>query len=221
MLEQKLIVGRYIDLTNPAIANIPHVAGNFVAQPPYPMTIDLSTTSGSFWKGTKKRTSDLNPGVNLTVGKQHRNCQWLTWLPGAITNVPVGGVDVLTGPMSGCQLVLYNDLVTGALHAGHLGTDVASPTNTTAVKTTWNAFATANPAQVIGGFNPANDWAGPYPTTRTGKKKDGGPAKIFGLLTVNATYYSIFTYQQGVTSVLRIAGVQQIASANLATLQNL
>ena len=215
MLQQKLIVGRYINLTSPAIANIPHNNGDFVAQPQCLLTLQQSTTTGSFFKGTKKRQSSVVGGVGA---KAHRNFQWLTWLPGAITHVPVGGVDVLTGPMSGCQLVLFN--LGAAVQAGHLGTDVASPAATTAVKNAWNAFANLHPADVVGGFNPLNDWAGPFPSQRAGK--EGAGVKIFGLLTVNGQFYTVVTYPQNTNAnLLRIAGVQLIPSANLATLQNL
>lgn len=54
----------------------------------------------------------------------------------------------------------------GVVHAGHLGTDIAHPDNNAAVKDTWNTFATDNEDDVIGGFNPANDWPGGYPAQR-------------------------------------------------------
>ena len=213
MFEQKLVVGRYINLTSPAVANIPHSDGDFVAQPQHLLTLQQSTTTGGFLN--RKKESKVLAG---TGAKAHRNFQWLTWLPGAITHVPVGGVDVLTGPMSGCQLVLFN--LGGAVQAGHLGTDISSPTATAAVKGAWNVFANAHPGDVIGGFNPLNDWVGALPAAKVGKESSG--IKIFGLLTVDAQFYTVVTYPQDTNAnLLRIAGVRVIPSATLTTLQNL
>lgn len=137
----------------------------------------------------------------------HRNLQWLYWFSGEISHVPMNGVDVLTGPMSGCILVMFRH--NGVVHAGHLGTDIAHPDNNAAVKDTWNTFATDNEDDVVGGFNPANDWPGGYPAQRRGE----GAARIFGLMTTAQEFWTIFTYQQhNNNNLLRIAGRQRIAS---------
>jgi hypothetical protein len=194
------------------IANIPHVDGAMVATPQTLLTLEESTVTGSWFKGNRKRQSDVVVGQHATKGR--RNFQWLPWLPGALTHVLVGAVDVLTGPMSGCDLVLFNRH--GAMHAGHLGTNIGAPAANNAVKTTWNNLAANHPGRIIGRFNPLRDWNGPYPTQRAGKESNA--PKIFGLLTTRATFYVLFTYAQDeAPNQLRIAAVQKIPGANPAT----
>ncbi|MGH6990887.1 MAG: hypothetical protein ACREE3_13400, partial [Stellaceae bacterium] len=126
------------------------------------------------------------------------------------------GSDVLTGPMSGCWLVSYRK-ANGVPHAGHLGTDIAHPVETAAIKANWNNFAQNHPVDVIGGFNPFNAWVGAFPAAERGE----GPPRIFGLFTTANEYYIVFTYQQtNPTTMVRIAGVQQAHSSPLATLQH-
>lgn len=207
MFEQKLIVGRYIDLVLPPIVPPAYAQGAFV--PVAPIQLYLNESTGVF-----KKTSDIAVGPGA---KAHRNFVWLPWLPGGISEVPLVGTDVLTGPMSGCWLVTYNNGA-GVRHAGHLGTDIASPTGTAAVNTAWNNFATANAAQVIGGFNPLRHWNGNFPG-RSGK--DVGAPKIFGLYTTNDDYYILVAYQQSdVATKLRIAGLQLTPTVTVGRLQH-
>jgi hypothetical protein len=207
MLEQKLIVNRYINL---ALQNIaaPHYAdGDFVrvqVQDCY-----LAESTGVFTK-----TSAVRAG---TGPKAHRNFKWLPWLPGAISEVALVGADVLTGPMSGCWLVSYRK-PNGVPHAGHLGTDIASVVRTNAVNNAWNNFATATPLDVIGGFNPLRHWNGNLPARQNGEP--ALPPKIFGLFTTAGPYYIVMAYQQAtVPTMMRIAGIQLVPSVTLARLQ--
>ena len=212
MFQEKLVANRFINLNLPAVANIPHVDGALVPTPQMLLTIEESTTSGSRFKGTHKRESNIVVGQH--AAKARRNFQWLPWLPGGLTHVVVGGVDVLTGPMSGCDLVLFTEA--GAMHAGHLGTNFGAPAANNALKTTWNNLAINHPGRIIGRFNPLRDWHGPYPTARPGKESNG--QKIFGLLTTTAEFFIVFTYSQDSNPTqLRIAEVQQVAGANPAT----
>jgi hypothetical protein len=205
MIEQKLIVDRFIDLNIPATA-MAYAPGAFVTVPVQSCYIQES-------HGVFKKTSDvaLAPGP-----KAHRNFRWLPWLSGAISEVPTGGVDVVTGPMSGCWLVMYRRA--GVTYVGHLGTDVARPVETGLVKASWNGFALAHPGDVLCGFNPFGSWAGAYPAQKTGD----GPPRFFGLLTATQQLYSVFTYQQNnPTTKIRIAGIQLVPTAGLGTLQAL
>src|SRR5262245_27070643 len=128
MLQQKLIIDRYIDLN----LNVPAIPafnqGDFVTVTTYDCYLQEST-------GVFKKSSGIQAGLGA---KAHRNFRWLPWIPGAIAETPLAGVDVLTGPMSGCWLVTYRR--GGQTFAGHLGTDVADPTGTAAVNNAWNAF---------------------------------------------------------------------------------
>ena len=207
MLEQKLIVNRFIDLNLAHAAAPPYADGAFVTVPVQQCYLQEST-------GVFTKTSAVQAGVGP---KAHRNFKWLPWLPGAISEVALVGADVLTGPMSGCWLVTYRK-ANGVPHAGHLGTDVASPVRTAAVNAAWNVFATGHPADVIGGFNPLRHWVGPYPARRAGEP--AAPPKIFGLYTTANQFYVIVAYQQtNPATLLRIAGIQQVASATVARLQ--
>ncbi len=206
MIEQKLIVGRFLNLT----INSPKPAGNqgnFVTQASIAMTIQEST-------GSKVKTSNVVLG---TGHKAHRNFQWLHWVPGSICQVPFNGLDVLTGPMSGCYITNYR--IGGQEYVGHIGTDMGPNTpNSIAAKACWNNFATAHPLDVLGGFKPA--WIGALPPTVNGDTTWGLPT-VFGLVTMKE-YYTLVTYpQQNAANIYRIAGLQKNPSVPLITLQNL
>ncbi len=206
MLEQKLIVDRLINLN---IANPPPpagAAGSFATMPVQDCYLEES--SGIF---TKTST------VHMAAGpKAHRNFKWLPWVSGRISEVALVGSDVLTGPMSGCWLVTYRK-PNGVPHAGHLGTDIADPIGTAAVNATWNNFALANPGDVIGGFNPLRHWNGAIPASKSG---DVSAPRFFGLFTTANQFHIVVAYQQTTNmNKLRIAGVQLVATAGLARLQ--
>jgi len=207
MLEQKLIVNRFINLNIPPIVVPPYAGGDFVSVPVQQGYLQEST-------GFFKKSSD----VQVRVGpKAHRNFKWLPWLPGAISEIALVGTDVLTGPMSGCWLVTYKK-ATGVPYAGHLGTDIADPFRTAAVNGAWNAFALAQPADVIGGFNPLRHWNGAFPIKRADEPNVA--PKIFGLYTTANNFYIIIAFQQNnPATMLRIAGIQQVASSSIARLQ--
>jgi hypothetical protein len=130
-------------------------------------------------------------------------------------------VDVITGEMSGCWIVLYKR--EGIEYVGHIGT-FSTPTDplTLVVRNAWMAFATTVlPGDVIAGFNPLGDWRGDIPAQLPGE----GSAAIYGLVTASRELYSIWTYKQpsraGVGSMLRIAGIQLIESASPREVQGL
>jgi hypothetical protein len=206
MLEQKLIVNRFIDLTLVPPIVRGYNNGDFVTIRVQRYYLQEST-------GTFTKTSAILPGGGP---KAHRNFVWLPWLPGAISEVPLLHVDVLTGPMSGCWLVTYR--INGIRYAGHLGTDIANLAGTAAVNTAWNNFAIAQPGDVIGGFNPLRHWNGNFPARQAGEPAN--PPKLFGLYTTTNQFYILAAYQQvNPATLLRIAGIQQVPSVNLLRLQ--
>jgi hypothetical protein len=202
MIERKLIVGRYLDFVIPAIVPAPFAAGALMPFAPMPFTIQESETSG--WPGSRRRQSAVVGGANPAPAKVHRNFQWLPYVPGAVTHVVVGAVDVLTGPMSGCELAFLN--IGGVQHAAHVGTDVGRPAQNNAVKTTFNGFVATN--DVLGRYNPLRDWVGPLPAARAGEQPF-----IFGLLTAGGLFYTLFTYRANGATAYRIAGLQNPAGA--------
>mgnify|MGYP006200505391 CR=1 FL=1 len=77
MLEQKLIVNRYIDLTLANNAAPPYADGDFVTVPVQQCYLREST-------GIFSKRSSVQQGRGP---KAHRNFKWLPWLPGAISEV--------------------------------------------------------------------------------------------------------------------------------------
>lgn len=213
MFQKKLVEGSYFDLSYAAPGPVAYAAGDFVTAPVQDYSTNDSTTAQHANLGKKVTTRTIQPNVHAT--KAHRNFRFLPWYSGAISEVRLDQVDVLTGPMSGCWLVIFRR--GGHRYAGHLGTDVANPVGTAAVKTAWNNFATNHPGDVVGGFNPFAAWK-KYPASKS--TNDSTP-RIFGLYTTNAHFHAVFTWQQGGSTTLRIADVKRVKSASLATLQNL
>lgn len=228
MLEAKLIVGRFIHFTRPnwpggapAAAQIPAI---FVTQPQQLLNIAEST-------GVFKKKSDVTAGAHPNVNKPWRTFNFLSWLPGSISEVQTGAHDVLTGPMSGCDLVLYNR--GGNRYAGHLGTDVSAAAGDAkdlanqSVKAVWNHFAqNAPPADILGGFNPFRQWNGAYPAAAG---DDLGAPIFYGLYTTANTFYTLVLFQQRNApgsatphaTLKRIAGLQLINTKSLLQLRNL
>lgn len=209
MLEQKLIVGRYLDFPQ-AILGQPgmlptQTPGDMVTCQPNQFHIQEST-------GVFTKTSVIVAGA----GPAHRTFTWLPYTPGLITVVALVGADVLTGPMSGCWLATYRK-PNGVPHAAHVGTDVASVARTAAVNTAWNLHATAHAGDIIGGFNPLRHWNGANPAGKAGETA----GKMYALYTTNNHYYVVFLWQQGnPTNRFRIAGLQLINSVTVARLQH-
>ena len=207
MLEQKLIVDRYFDFNVVNAAPPVGPLGSFALMPVQDCYLQEST-------GVFGKTSAVTAGAGP---KAHRNFKWLPWVSGRISEVALVGSDVLTGPMSGCWLVTYRK-ANGVPHAGHLGTDIASPAGTAAVNATWNNFATVSPGSVIGGFNPLRHWNGAIPAK---KQNDAASPRIFGLFTTSNEFYVMVAYQQtNQTTRFRIAGLQRINSSPVARLQH-
>lgn len=210
MLEQKLLVGRYINLPNPVVMPAAVTLGPVGSFTLVPLqTCYLHESTGVFTK-----TSTVQAGAGP---KAHRNFRFLPWLSGRISEVDLVTTDVLTGPMSGCWLVSYRK-PNGVPHAAHLGTDVANPAGTLAVNTAWNNYALANAGDVIGGFNPMRHWQGALPVAQPAREHP--IPRFFGLFTVPGQYYTIVTFQQNSNAaLLRVAGVQLTPSSTVARLQ--
>jgi hypothetical protein len=242
MIEQKLIVGRYIELQTPAPANAltPMPAGfqllnRFVLHieqskssaspvaPPNPL-VGFNPTLGQSVQILAQRAGQhiesqfdrqrVSGTAAGAVAKAHRNFVWLEWLAGLVSAVEPNGVDVLTGPMSGCWIMSF--LYNGTRYVGHVGTDMTPTTaNSIAAKAAWNNFATGavaggGPGAVITGFNPFNDWVLPYPAGLPGEAN----LKMFALVTAANTFHSVATFPQlNKIHRLRIAGIQNLPSS--------
>jgi hypothetical protein len=237
MIEQKLIVGRYLELNNPApsFAGPPvlgfqevnqivmHIAESESSAAPSASNVNMPGFNPTFKQqvaiGFQRASEEIKNQVDRqrtsttglgAVAKVHRNFVWLEWLGGLVSEVKVGGIDILTGPFTGCWLVSY--LRGGVHYIGHVGTcdDHADP-RSIAAKAAWNTFAASVPSHSFSGFNPFNDdWVGVVPVQQAGE----GNRKYFGLVTVAGDFYTIIAYPQvNKTNRIRIAGIQKNKSS--------
>jgi hypothetical protein len=203
-VEQKLIVGRFLEFKLPNIRPPQNPQGNIVNQSVMNMSLLEST-------GTFQKQSTILQGVGSKV---HRNFQWLAWMPGEISAVQLSWGDVLTGPMSGCWVVVFRQ--NGMVYVGHIGTSDPGSPQTNAVKTAWRAFTDANPqAPFPVGFNPFRAWQGPDPKQEPGDMA----ADIFGLVTVQPLeFYTVWTYKGNGTKrpveIRRVAAIKKVEGTN-------
>lgn len=154
-------------------------------------------------------------GHGIQLGNKLLSFTWLPWIAGAVSQVESGVLDILTGPMSGCWLMLYTQ--GGQAFACHIGTtDI--PEQTLAVKEAWRRFATDAPqngVQIVSGFNPARAFPSPPPR----KPSDAAP-EIYGLITTTGHLYSIFSWIQRDNS-LRVGAITEVRTAMPDQLKNL
>ncbi len=233
MIEQKLIVGRFIDLqtlppTNAApvalgfqLVNrqVLHIAESSNTHAPVPVANPqhgfnpsftqkaaiLAQRAGQHIKSQFDRQRVSNTGVGA-VTKVHRNFLWLEWLPGLVSEVVTNGMDVLTGPMSGCWIMSYQR--GGVQHIGHVGTDMShAHPNSVAARNAWNAFSAVLPPGSVTWFNPFNDpWVGGVPAQLPGEAN----RKTFALVTGAGIFHTVIAYPQvAIPTRIRIAGIQQ------------
>ena len=121
-------------------------------------------------------------GFTMRMPIQH---QWLDYAKGKTARVKLGGQDVLTGFMSGCLIVKWQD-PTGT-HVGHLGTMDTNPAATRAVRAVFRASA----PQTVTGFNPAAAWPLNDALEISGKFDPPRISAILALVTGSGEFYSI------------------------------
>lgn len=225
---EKLTVDRLINFTRPlwpgGVPPAATIPAQFFKQPKQFLNIEESAKVMSPATDTKQRTSDVVAGAHAS--KTRRTFGWLTWLPGSISYVNMDGHDVLTGPMSGCDIVAYRQ--GGKTYVAHLGTDHGKDAANAAVKACWNAFAQAHPQDLIGGFNPLRGDTKAIPPAKPGDQTGG--IVVYGLVTTNFRFYAVGLWTQRQISsdskmahatLKRIAFVRRIPSHTNNTLQNL
>lgn len=234
MIEEKLIVDRYIDLILPTPTFVGPATAGFREQNPLllhleesalssaPFTpnafpvgytpsftekakLGLQNTGGQIKSGlSQQRTSALGAGH---VAKAHRNFVWLAWIPGIVNEIRPNGMDILTGPMSGCWITSY--LKGGVQYIGHVGTeDDPASANSIAAKGAWNTWAAGVFMGSYSGFKPTTDWGLVQPAIKSGETLP----KTFGLVTGTGDFYIMAAYQVGSGSRIRIAGMKKVTS---------
>ena len=176
---EKLLVGRYLQLPkfdNTKGVDVVGGPAHFVSTPGRDYQIQVSTGSG-FLHNT--RTSAVSAGQNLTAAKAHRNFRWLHWQPGKITYLPLAGADILTGPMSGCWVVIFT--MAGVSYVGHIGTHDPNSVATLGVKAAWAAAFVAGTVTPIAAYQPNRHLiAGPT-----------GLNTFYGVVTANQTLHAM------------------------------
>lgn len=224
MLEQKLGINEHIHLGNIADRGarpVGTVQINVGCQERY---IRFSTLQSR--KVGQEKHRPVKAGSKKF--KTHRNFTWLPFVDNAINYTPVNGKDVLSGPFSGCYMILYN--VAGAARVGHVATPGA--------KAAWNNHVANQPGvNVLTGFQPHRVYydALAFPV----KRPEEGTARIFGLITNTGNCYALFCYEQtkrvqngnivqGLEGNIpideryhRVADIQLAPPLAVATLQNL
>jgi hypothetical protein len=231
MIEQKLIVDRYLDFVVPTPTFVGPAAAGFREQNPVLLHIEESELStapfnpntfpAAFTPSLKdkaklalqnagpqiksaldiQRTSALGGGH---VAKAHRNFVWLGWVPGIVNEIRPNGMDILTGPMSGCWITSY--MKGGLQYIGHVGTeDDPNTANSIAAKGAWNTWAAGVFMGSYSGFKPTADWVGAAPPQKSGEFKN----KTFGLVTADGDFHIVVGYQIGSSNRIRIAGIQK------------
>jgi hypothetical protein len=204
MLEQSLIVDRYLNLAVNQPPNIGGVANGF-------QRVALTVSNLS--------TADLDENdqpQNVVAGLQ---CQWLPWIVGVVSEVQQSG-DVLTGPMSGCWITRY--FRGNVPYVGHVGTGDAGSAQTIAAKTAWNNFRPppaslyrtllqATGFDYITGFDPFAVWEN-SPVLDALET----PPDIYGLVTTSGAFYSVITcINVNNQNYRRIAGISNQIPSHL------
>ena len=228
---EKLIINRYIDMTGlPIPGNVGGNAGGFqqVASTTLhlneseslqsgfrlPRLYNNATRTDEFVHGVKSKfleakshvVRDTASGVSAGAhAKARRNFTWLPWIPGMVSEVPCIGVDVLTGPLSGCWITRHQR--NGVWCVGHVGTmQDAAHNDSVAAKAAWNTFAAGSLIYQREAFNPMKKWVGPMP-----RNEGDGQDYLMGLVTATGEFYAVLTWRDyKYPSRLRIAAVQRM-----------
>ena len=97
---------------------------------------------------------DINKGPSADRNKQFL---WIPWIPGSISEVAGDvGLDILTGPMSGCWIVNYMKKDEFRQHTGHIGTyNTTDSAESLAAKGKWRELI-AQGIKPIVGFCPSS-----------------------------------------------------------------
>lgn len=206
-IENKLIVGRYINFAVPGnirSSNPPR----FIALTPPTLTIMESTRPqrvSCLMRGP--RFCNVVAGENLI--KTHRNFKWLPWDEGNISETQLDR-DVLSGSFSGCFLVVYRP-PHEPIQVAHIGTS-SQPILNSNVKQHWINFVNDNPnMNIIGCYNPFEHFTIANLHLRADKNRDAFPVLVVGLITQTPIKcYAIDLCRRGASNDFRIAVKREV-----------
>lgn len=214
MLVDKFLVGQCIKFKdrNVLLQNRVVGPGDFRKDPKVFMSIGIPKDKGQGGIQTSK--------IGPLGERQDRNFQWLSYSPGYISYVHLNEYDVLTGPMSGCPIVLYME--GGKTYVGHVGTVVGYDDENQRIYDAWYAKIKTPGFKFVASFNPlrhihAQHLIKPHQWTDVGLSPT-----VFAVVTMNThDFYTIVTFsvmdpqtKQG-TGALRIASVERMPRRGL------
>jgi len=116
---------------------------------------------------------------------------WLSYAPGKILWTPLTH-DVLSGPFSGCWMVLFNHF---GQKVGHLGTTEPNSDATRNVYQVWDNFRQNHPGAVLRAFKPYSLDRDELPVGKPQTDVAERPT-WFGVVSTDLNCYSITTFPQ-------------------------
>lgn len=220
MLVDKFLVGQCIKFKDQNVLRQNRVVGpgEFRKDPKVFMSIGFAKDKGQ----SGIQTSKIGP----LGDRQDRNFQWLTYSPGYISYVHLNEYDVLTGPMSGCPIVLYTE--GPKIYVAHVGTAVGYADENKILFDQWSAKIKTPGVKFVASFNPLRH-SQPQHLTKPPQWADVGlNPSVFACVTKTThEFYTIVTFpiidpqtKQG-TGALRIASVERMAKRGLDLQSNI
>ncbi|WP_310497924.1 hypothetical protein [Sandarakinorhabdus sp.] len=194
MIERKIRTGMMLDFPMPTFGAYADT-GNFLQPVP--------TIRCHVWReGTFSTTRGVGGGMLHRQG--HRNFAWLPYRPGWTTFASLDACDILSGPFSGCRMLLCE--VNGVRQVYHIGT-WNGPETDKSLRAKRAMFAHLGDASVtyVAGFSPFASY-NPMP--------DGLPGesvipRVLGLFTDDGDMFSILMRKQsGDGNMFRVVDVQ-------------
>ena len=140
-----------------------------------PMTyVGLSDVVGTQLMSSHVSSFGLKLGMAITY-------DWCDFATGRTARKPLGGKDILTGPMSGCYITRFSS--GGGSFVGHVGT-VGVPAVDALVKRTFGATM----PQDATGFNPFHAWQNDMADV---SRRHGKAIQFVALVTTSGEFYAI------------------------------
>jgi hypothetical protein len=194
MIERKIRTGMMLDFPLPRFQA--YVDTGTFLQP-------VPTLRCHVWReGTFAKSRGVGEGMLHRQG--HRNFAWLPYRPGWTTFTALDGFDVLSGPFSGCRMLLCE--VNGVRQVYHIGTlNAADTPESLRAKRAMHAHLNDADVTYITGFSPFSNYV-PMP--------DGLPGesvipRVLGLVTDDGDIFSILMRKQaGEGNMFRVVDVQ-------------
>ncbi len=132
---------------------------------------------------------DISKGPSADRKKQFL---WIPWIPGSISEVAGDvGLDIITGPMSGCWIVNYMKESEFRQYTGHIGTyNTTDSPESVAAKAKWRELITKGVKPIVG-FCPSSVAF----DTKEGQQLNAADPIIYALVTDTKMLYTIIIWR--------------------------